>query len=226
MQTSCLKLADRLEYVLGALSAYSYEFRTHGYCVIPDIFCAEEVRSLVDIWEGGSACRREIEVTYAGITSTRRLDTLSARSVDAMTPEVEGLYCDDGFVSFLSRLADEEIVPLEDELEKYVFNALSGAGDHHGEHFDSFPFACTIPLEQPRRRDGGRFEIRDPHRRGRLIDVDLKLGSLVFFRSSEIAHRVTCIGPRCRRLVLSLAYATPATSDVVSNTRELMYGED
>lgn len=226
MQTTSLKLAERLASVYHAIPALSRELALRGYCVVRDVFHPEEVAALAEAWEYASANvrRRDVTVTYAGITSTRRLDTLSARCVNDATPDVECLYYDDAFVRFLSRLAGEEVVPLDDELEKYVINALSAEGDHHGEHLDSFPFACTIPLEQPHSGHGGSLQIS--YDGGRFVDVDLEPGCLAFFRSGEFVHRVTSIGPSCRRMVLSLAYATPATSGVVSNTRELMYGEE
>jgi hypothetical protein len=226
MQTTSLKLADRLASAHLAIPALSRELTLHGYCVVPDAFHPAEVAALVEAWEAASASvrRRELTVKYAGISSTRRLDTLSARCVDDATSDVECLYYDDAFVRFLSCLAGEEVVPLDDELEKYVINTLSAEGDHHGEHLDSFPFACTIPLEQPQPGQGGCLQIT--YDGSRFVDVDLEPGCLAFFRSGDFVHRVTSIGPSCRRMALSLAYATPATSDVVSNTRELMYGED
>jgi predicted 2-oxoglutarate/Fe(II)-dependent dioxygenase YbiX len=225
MQTASLKRVDRLASVYHGIPALSRELAVRGYCVIRDVFHPEEIAALADAWEDASANvrRREVTVTYAGVTSTRQLDTLSAKCVDDVTPEVESLYYDEVFVRFLSLLAGEEVVPLDDELEKYVINALSIEGDHHGEHLDSFPFACTIPLEQPQPDQGGCLQITNNG--GRFVDVELEPGCLAFFRSADFVHRVTSIGPSCRRMVLSMAYATPATSGIVSNTRELMYGE-
>lgn len=228
MQSTCLNLADRLNDVSCHLPALVREFDTQGYCVVRGVFGPEEVKGLVNIWDDSltSVRRRNVTVTYADITSTRLLDTVNARSLDELTSEIGDLYSDEELTALLSKLAGEDVVPLEDELEKYVFNALSAEGDHHGEHFDSFPFACTISLEQPLSSSGGHFEIAEPNEGGRFRRVELTPGCLVFFRSSQLAHRVTSIGAFCRRLVISMAYATPTTSSVVSNTRDLMYGED
>jgi predicted 2-oxoglutarate/Fe(II)-dependent dioxygenase YbiX len=114
-------------------------------------------------------------------------------------------------------------VPLEDPVEKFVINALLRTGDHHGEHIDSFPFACSIPILQPPVEHGGCLQIAMPDAPHDLRNVEIADGDLVFFYSGSLVHRVTRISGGARRVVLNMAYATPDTCTERSSSRHLLY---
>jgi hypothetical protein len=63
-----------------------------------------------------------------------------------------------------------------------------------------------------------------PQAPSRMRDVELAPGDFVFFRSGELVHQVTRVCGQARRIVLNMAYATPETKMIRSNTRDLLYG--
>jgi ectoine hydroxylase-related dioxygenase (phytanoyl-CoA dioxygenase family) len=202
------------------------QLHTHGYVVVPAFLGPAEREYLQGVWERAArqAVRRDVTIGYAGITSQRRLVTLSAEDVAEHSDWPERLYTDPELLRWLSAAADTEVVPLADRLERYVVNALVAEGDHHGAHRDSFPFACSIPICQPADEGGGRLQIGRPAAPDELHDVECSAGDLVFFRSGRLTHRVTPLRTSSPRLVLNMAYATPDTSTVASNSRDQLYG--
>ena len=167
--------------------------------------------------------RRDVTITYASITSRRRLYTLSAEDVLRRSSLPSQLYYDDVLLSLFSAVTETDVVPLDDPVEKYVINALVVEGDHHGEHLDSFPFACSIPILQPSLKDGGCLQIAGPRPPHELCGVDVAAGDLVFFFSGTLMHRVTRISAGACRVVLNMAYATPDTQMVKSSSRGVLY---
>ena len=218
-------LRGRTEQLLRDAPRISNQLHTEGYCTLTGFLDSDELRILRELWQRASldAKRREVTITYASLTSSRRLHTLSAEDVFRYLSMPSRLYYDDTLLSLFSAITGTAVVPLEDPVEKYVINALLAEGDHHGDHLDSFPFACSLPILQPRRHEGGRLQIAIPHSPHKLRDVEAKAGDLVFFFCGELVHRVTSISSGTRRVVLNMAYATPETSTVESSSRELLY---
>jgi hypothetical protein len=221
-----LEVARRLAQARSDGLCAKKQLQAHGYVVAPAFLDPTEREYLWGIWERAAtqAVRRELTISYAGITSQRRLVTISAEDVAAHSDWPGRLYADPELLRWLSAAADTEVVPLEDRLERYVVNALVAEGDYHGAHRDSFPFACSIPICQPASEDGGRLQIGRPDAPDELHDVECAAGDLVFFRSGRLTHRVTPLRTSSPRLVLNLAYATPETSALPSNSRDQLYG--
>jgi predicted 2-oxoglutarate/Fe(II)-dependent dioxygenase YbiX len=145
--------------------------------------------------------------------------------IESHTAEIRALYSSESLLRLLSKIAGVEVLPLDDPIEKYVINALFGLDDQHGAHLDSFPFACSLLAEVPNLGCGGSLEMQvlGPRPRFEFHPVPLSAGSLVFFRSAEIVHRVTPLTAKNRRIVLSMAYATAGTRGELSNSRALLY---
>jgi hypothetical protein len=221
-----LEVARRLAQARSDSLCAKEQLQAHGYVVAPAFLDPAEREYLQGIWERAArqAVRRELTITYAGITSQRRLVTISAEDVAEHSDWPERLYTDPKLLRWLSVAADTEVVPLEDRLERYVVNALVAEGDHHGAHRDSFPFACSIPVCQPAGKDGGRLQVGRPDAPDDLHDVECAAGDLMFFRSGQLTHRVTPLRTSSPRLVLNMAYATPETSTMASNSRDQLYG--
>ena len=202
------------------------ELGTQGYFTVQGLLTDGALRRISEIWAdvSGRAQRRTATVTYSGITSTRDLHTISSCELDGYASEIEALYYNSAMLSLFSAATDRTVVPLDDPIERYVMNALTAEGAHHGLHVDSFPFACSIIIEQPTPGDGGRLEIASPQSPSEMRDVDMRPGDLVFFRSGELKHQVTALRGPARRVVLNMAYATPETKAIASNTRDVLYG--
>jgi hypothetical protein len=224
--SDALEVARRLAQARSGSWSAKEQLHTYGYVVAPVFLEPAELEYLQGVWERAArqAVRREVTISYAGITSQRRLMTLNAEDLAEHSDWPERLYTDSELLSWLSAAADTEVVPLADRLERYVMNALVVAGDHHGAHRDSFPFACSIPICMPADRGGGRLQVGRPTAPDELQDVECAAGDLVLFRSGELTHRVTPLRTSSPRLVLNMAYATPHTRDIASNSRDQLYG--
>jgi hypothetical protein len=225
LTVEAVDLRRRAEQLLPHVSHLNEHLYTKGYVRLPGFVDRDELRIMSEAWQRAScsAKRRDLTITYANLTSTRRLYTLGADDVFRYSNLPDQIYYDASLLSLFSAISGISVVPLEDPVEKYVINALLTEGDHHGVHLDSFPFACSVPIVQPPHHRGGCLQIAAPDSPDELHDVQLAAGDLVFFFSGTLVHRVTSISSGTRRVVLNMAYATPETSSVESSSRELLY---
>lgn len=225
IEIEAFDLRERADRLLPDVPRIQRHLHSHGYFTLTGFLAPDELGVLREAWRraSGDAKRREVTITYATITSTRQLHTLSADDVFRRSSLPDQLYYNEALLSLFSAITGADVVPLDDPVEKYVINALLSEGDHHGIHLDSFPFACSVPIVQPPRLGGGCLQIAAPHSPHQLRDVELRAGDLVFFFSGRLVHRVTSISSGSHRVVLNMAYATPETRMVESSSRELLY---
>jgi hypothetical protein len=216
------------ELAINQSSSLRAEFARLGYLYIPRFVDENSLHSLSAIWTTLriGALRKEVLIEHHGVSSQRRMFTVSAIKIDDATREINCLYRDHNILNAICQITGESIVPLDDDIEKDVINWLALKGDQHGAHVDSFPFACSYVLDAPREDEGGVLIIShdaDEALSFRGKRLPLFPGDLFFFRSDLLYHQVCPLLNDANRVVLNMAYATPRTKSNLSYSRNSLY---
>jgi len=222
---------ERWRTLVGSdVSSLSTKFRAHGWVHVPSFIDRAALQHLRNLWTilESSALRKEIIIEHNNISSARRMFTVSAVIIDRATREVDEIYRSPEILDLLKRVTGETIEPMEDEIEKYVFNWLANKGDLHGAHVDSFPYSCSYALFSPPADQGGNLVISKNYEEAQSLQGEtfaLASGDLFFFRSDTLFHQVSPLLADTNRVVLNMGYATPATKRSLSYSRKTLYSE-
>jgi len=98
-----------------------------------------------------AATRRDLSIANPTIRF-RRMHTIGTTKLTSLTSLIPLIYFDPDLGEFLSGIAEEDLLIVPDENERYVVNALLHEGDRHGAHIDDYAFALNIITECPSRR--------------------------------------------------------------------------
>ncbi|MGP3634330.1 HalD/BesD family halogenase [Streptomyces sp. 24-1644] len=197
--------------LLGAL------FAETGYLPLPGLLTRQGLDTLRE--EAGrleaAATRRDFRMECMD-DSPRHMTTLGGHHIARQSELISGLYRDTALLELLTALHGTDVLPVEEEVERYVLNILHHPGDTHGAHTDDYPLALILFLQAPEKYgDGGLLEF-NPGRRDLTAlnepgtrQVHHQAGDAYLLRSDLTAHRVTPLTrPGIRRTVLNLAYST------------------
>jgi hypothetical protein len=219
---------QRVSLSLARLEQLRHEFLAKRYFKIQNFLGEELLLELQQVWHlvKPHALRKDIVISDK-ITSERHMRTASAIMVDQNSKEVDRIYRNKEFITFLSQVTSDKICPLEDDIEKYVMNALERKGDLHGAHLDSFPYSCTFVIDAPYSLKGGFLKVshtREDFDSDKGTKIELHAGDMFFFCSSELIHQVTTVESLSgERVILNFAYANPDSRTVLSYSRAALY---
>jgi hypothetical protein len=222
-------LSERWSELIGSrVNSAREQFCTKGWLYIPSFIDTASLQNLRELWRKlqSSALRKDITINFNDVSSPRRMFTVSAVAVERLTRAIDGLYRDRNLLNIISQITGEQIEPIEDEVEKYVFNWLAFKGDLHGAHVDSFPYACTYTLFAPSEEDGGSLIISDRPEEALSLHGErfsFFSGDLFLFRCDKLFHQVSPLRKNADRVVLNMAYATPETRNRRSYSRASLY---
>ncbi|MFH8411320.1 hypothetical protein ACH4FX_42170 [Streptomyces sp. NPDC018019] len=207
-------------------------FAADGYLPLPALVPPEvlpvidsEVRRL-----GKLAVRRDFSMECTD-RSPRHMTTLGGHAIAQDSELIPQLYHDEHLLDLLGRLADVQVVPVSDPLERHVINSLHQQGDTHGAHTDDYPLALVLFIEAPADPTHGGLLEYAPY----AIDLSVlqtnaarrahhRPGDGYLLRSDTTAHRVAPLRrPGLRRTVLNFAYTTPGRQRAVTPSASLLY---
>ncbi|MFC4049244.1 hypothetical protein ACFOY4_06075 [Actinomadura syzygii] len=148
--------------------------------------------------------------------STRRMRTLGAPVIDALSTLVPDLYYSPDLLKLIGDIVGQEVYPLYEDVDRYVLNSLVEPGDTFGAHFDDYPLSVVVVVEvapegaRPRLLQDAAsvLGVMDEY-----VEVELAAGDAYLLRSDTTAHMVSRLGRTGRRLGFNFAYAlSPQTT--------------
>lgn len=146
--------------------------------------------------------------------SPRRMNVVNGNTIEKFAAFIPRIYNDAQLLDFLSAVIGERVLPLVDDIDRYVINQLRQSSDTFGAHYDDYPLSFVIILESPGAEGGGYAEMvpnatslsdleRDP------IRLPLKAGDAYVLKADTTAHRVAPLKVDARRTAINLAYTVP-----------------
>lgn len=158
--------------------------------------------------------------------SLRRMRTLGAPVIDALSTLVPELYYSPDLIALVRNIVGEEVYPLFEDVDRYVLNSLTKPGDTFGAHFDDYPLSLVVVIEvapeggRPRLLPGAKrvLDVADDY-----VEVDLAAGDAYLLRADTTAHMVSPLGPTGRRLAYNFAYALSPQSSGGTESPALLY---
>lgn len=206
----------------------SQHFRREGYVklknlVSEEIFAAvtAETHRVLDL----HAKRIDIKLKETG-NSPRYMSTVSQDNVKKDSQLVDAIYESTALKSFLSRLAEEEVVNCPWEGEKYIIIRQEKQGDTHGWHWGDFPFTVIWIIEAPGSEYGGMLQCvphtnwnkDDPRVHDYLIKHPIRTfahetGDMYFLRSDTTLHRTIPLNADKTRIILNTCWGSRATAN-------------
>lgn len=210
----------------------SEQFAEDGYLPFPGFLTGDGLRVLRE--EAGrleeEAARRDFTMDSMA-NSPRHMTTVGGHRIAEGSDVIAGLYRDPGLLAFLTTVFDQQVVPVDQPVERHVLNILHRPGDTHGAHTDDYPLALVLFLDAPPHlADGGLLEFTPGATDLRALggagtrSVHHRAGHAYLLRSDLAAHRVTPLNkPGVRRTVLNFAYTVPDRQTPVTDSAGRLY---
>jgi len=163
--------------------------------------------------------------------SPRRMNVVNGNTIETRSRFIPGIYNDPAILDFLSNVVGERVLPLVDDIDRYVINQLGKSSDTFGAHYDDYPLSFVIILESPGPEGGGYAEMvpnatalsdleRDP------IRLPLKAGDAYILKADTTAHRVAPLKIDATRTAINLAYTTPGYVPRLTESAAKLYAEE
>lgn len=146
--------------------------------------------------------------------SPRRMNVVNGHAIEMASELVPKLYNDPRMLSFLTEVIGEQVLPLTDDIDRYVINQLSRSSDTFGAHYDDYPLSFVIILESPG-VEGGGFSEMVPRASSlsqledNPIRLPLRAGDAYLLKADTTAHRVAPLRIDTLRTAINYAYTTP-----------------
>lgn len=221
---------EKLTHVLGEADRLSEQFSRDHFLVFDSILKDDGLALLRD--ESSrmqqDAVRKEFDMDCMGSTK-RRMTTLGAGVIDRLSSIVSGLYNDADFLAMLSAVYGEQLVPLVDDIDRYVLNVLQRQEDTFGGHFDDYPVSVVLVVEAPKPEFGGvpqlvprAHSLADLDAEG-VVEVLLKPGDAYILKADTTAHRVSPLRSDVDRVAFNLAYTTATFQPSFTPSANLLY---
>lgn len=163
--------------------------------------------------------------------SPRRMNVVNGNTIERFSRWIPKVYTDPAILDFLSELIGERVMPLVDDIDRYVINQLRQSSDTFGAHFDDYPLSVVIVLESPGVEGGGHVEMV-PNANA-LADLEkspirlpLRAGDAYLLKSDTTAHRVAPLTVDTQRTAINLAYTTPGYTPRQTVSASKLYAED
>lgn len=146
--------------------------------------------------------------------SPRRMNVVNGHTIETLSTLVPKLYNDPRVLAFLSAVIGEPVLPLTDDIDRYVINQLSRSSDTFGAHYDDYPLSFVIILESPGFEGGGYAEmVPRANSLSQLEDnpirLPLRAGDAYLLKTDTTAHRVAPLRVDALRTAINYAYTTP-----------------
>ena len=161
----------------------------------------------------------------------RKMATIGSVRLRELSTLVPMLYSDVNLLSILSDIAGESVLPVPDLNEQFVLNCLTGAGDTHGGHVDTYLFALNIIIEAPPFSEGGMarlvinsLEIED-YVGGYGAALLLRPGDAYFAKAGACVHGVDPLLGARRRVGLNFAYRAVTETATASYSSDRLYSD-
>lgn len=160
------------------------------------------------------AVRKEFDMECMA-NSPRRMTTLGGDVIDTLSSVIPAIYRDPVLLDIVERVCGEKVVPLEEDVDRYVINILDRSDDTFGAHFDDYPLSVVLVIEAPDPSAGGvpelvpRAESLLQLDEGPVLRVPLAAGDVYVLKADTTAHRVSPLLSDGERIAINLAYTTP-----------------
>ena len=147
--------------------------------------------------------------------SPRRMNVVNGHIIEQNSRLIPALYNNPAIIEFLSSVIGEQVLPLSDDIDRYVINQLQMTSDTFGAHYDDYPISFVIILESPGMEGGGYAEmVPRSHSLSQLdenpIRLPLKAGDAYVLKTDTTAHRVAPLTQDTLRTAINFAYTTPS----------------
>jgi hypothetical protein len=147
--------------------------------------------------------------------SPRRMNVVNGHIIEQNSRLIPALYNNPAVIEFLSGVIGEQVLPLTDDIDRYVINQLQMTSDTFGAHYDDYPISFVIILESPGIEGGGYAEmVPRAHSLSQLdenpIRLPLKAGDAYVLKTDTTAHRVAPLKQDVLRTAINFAYTTPS----------------
>ena len=152
----------------GQLDEISSHYKANAHVVLPR-FLTDSAHALLRKETDrliSSSVRKDFDMACMD-GSARRMRTLGAPVIDALSTLVPELYYSPDMLALLGRIAGEQVYPLYEDVDRYVLNSLVRPGDTFGAHFDDYPLSLVVVVEVA--EEGGRPRLLPGARR--VLDV-------------------------------------------------------
>lgn len=233
MISRLLTNGEMYELTAACGERFSEVFRREQIVILPRFFNQEAFTLLAaEVKRMGQHKRRRNLLMPDSENTPRKMSILSGTDISQMSSIIPMLYSDEQFREFLSAIAGEPVHPVPDSVENFVCNFLHSAGDTHGGHIDTYPFAFNIMIEAPDKDMGGLLEMVKGSGSIQDLDDEIKVTKIYippehcyFLRTDKSVHRVSPLIGSQRRTVINLAYANVSSLNVMSYSSSILYGE-
>ena len=162
--------------------------------------------------------------------SPRRMNVVNGPTIERLSTLVPALYNDPAVAAFLSAVIGEPVLPLHDDIDRYVINQLQKSSDTFGAHYDDYPLSFVVILESPGMEGGGYSEMVP--RATSLSQLDdnpirlpLKAGDAYLLKTDTTAHRVAPLTVDALRTAINYAYTTPGFVPRETESAQRLYAE-
>ncbi len=162
--------------------------------------------------------------------SPRRMNVVNGHTIERMSTIIPELYNSPTLLDFLSDVVGERVLPLDDDIDRYVINQLRRSSDTFGAHYDDYPLSFVLIMESPGEEGGGYAEMCP---NGALSDLDinpirlpLKATDAYLLKTDTTAHRVAPLRVDALRTAINFAYTTPGFVPQWTESANRLYAED
>lgn len=162
--------------------------------------------------------------------SPRRMNVVNGNAIEQLSAFIPALYNDPQILAFLSAVVGEEVIPLVDDIDRYVINQLQQSSDTFGAHYDDYPLSFVIIMESPGAEGGGYAEmVPNATSLSQLeespIRLPLRAGDAYLLKADTTAHRVAPLKIDALRTAINLAYTTPGYVPRYTESAARLYAE-
>lgn len=163
--------------------------------------------------------------------SPRRMNVVNGNTIETLSRWVPTIYNDSRILAFLSEVVGERVLPLTDDIDRYVINQLRQSSDTFGAHYDDYPLSFVIILESPGPEGGGYAEMVPNATSLSDLDVNpirlpLKAGDAYVLKTDTTAHRVAPLKIDACRTAINFAYTTPDYVPRCTESAARLYAEE
>lgn len=162
-------------------------------------------------------------------SSPRRMNVVNGHTIERMSTLIPALYKAPQLLDFLSHVVGERVLPLTDDIDRYVINQLQRSSDTFGAHYDDYPLWFVLIMESPDFEGGGYAELAP---NGVLSDLDvnpiklpLKAADAYLLKTDTTAHRVAPLKVDALRTAINFAYTTPGFEPRWTESANRLYAE-
>ncbi|MGJ4883967.1 MULTISPECIES: hypothetical protein [unclassified Bradyrhizobium] len=230
----------------GAIDQLSQTFRSNHVAVIDQLLPKDMVEALTseaNILLDRESKRRKLTIKESGNTP-RAYSSVGRDAICQHDGIIPAIFNSDAVLSFLRKLAGENIERVPYRPEEYIINSQCEPGDTHGWHWDDYAYALIFVIEAPDPLLGGRVEYlsnvewqkgsTEPYLRRVLQDnvvrsLYVNSGHCYFMKANTTLHRVAPLTGSTKRTVVVLTFASPedmVSDSITHNSMEDIYPDD